>query len=275
MVRCQYGHKKIKQDNCPRLSQSQSTAPCPVTYVFICQSCMKLPINAVLQSLHLHFLGGCSVVQPQLKTTFSSKIIRFTNDKWLDSLTNTYQIESANSLLYINELIFPTVEPPLHWSSAAQSQSCCSRWSSHILFPPSWSPACAAPSSQTVGGDCSVLEPSGRFVGERQHSSSRIASVAAELLAATQHSSHSSSVCRCCRRTTRIAGEGAAAAVARSSVALHSCGQQLLFQQLLILFCHGDSHVVTKIFPISTGLKPCGLWGWTHGLGKCWPWPLG
>ena len=46
------------------------------------------------------------------------------------------------------------------------------------LFPPSWSPACAAPSSQTVGRDCSVVEPSGRFVGERQHSSSRTASVA-------------------------------------------------------------------------------------------------
>ena len=36
MVRCQYGHKKIKQDNCPRLvSQSQSTAPYPVIHLSI------------------------------------------------------------------------------------------------------------------------------------------------------------------------------------------------------------------------------------------------
>ena len=35
--------------------------------LFICQSCMKLPINVVLQSLHLHFLGGCIVVRPQLQ----------------------------------------------------------------------------------------------------------------------------------------------------------------------------------------------------------------
>ena len=70
------------------------------------------------------------------------------------------------------------------------------------LFPPSWSPACAAPSWQTPA-DCSLVQPSGRFVSERQHSSSRIASVgaaAAGVQAATQHSSHSSSVCRCCRR---------------------------------------------------------------------------
>ena len=35
MVRCQHGHKKIKQDNCPRLSQSQSTAPCPLIHLSI------------------------------------------------------------------------------------------------------------------------------------------------------------------------------------------------------------------------------------------------
>ena len=35
MVRYQYGHKKIKQDNCPRLSQSQSTAPCPLIHLSI------------------------------------------------------------------------------------------------------------------------------------------------------------------------------------------------------------------------------------------------
>ena len=40
----------------------------------------------------------------------------------------------------------------------------------------------------------------------------------------------------------------------------HPRGQQLLFQQLLILLCHGDSHVVTKIFQVSTGLYSlCGL----------------
>ena len=245
-----------------------------LVHLFICQSSMKLPINAVLQSLHLHFLGACSVVQPQLKTTFSSKIIRFTNDKWLDSLTNTYQIESANSLLYINELIFPTVEPPLHWSSAAQSQSCCSRWSSHICSrrrgrrrAPRHPPSRLSAETAACWSRAVVLLASGSTAAHGSR-----ASHTAELLAATQHSSHSSSVCRCCRRRrTRIA----AAAVARSSVEQHSRGQQLLFQQLLILFCHGDSHVVTKIFPISTGLKPCGLWGWTHGLGKCWPWPLG
>ena len=234
---------------------------------------MKLPINAVLQSLHLHFLGGCSVVRPQLQSTFSSKIIWFNNDKWLDSLTNTKLSRQIHWWKWTH-ISYCGTSTPLKFSSS-ESELLFSLIITR-LFPPSWSPACAAPSSQTVG-DCSVLEPSGRFVGERQHSSSRIASVAAELLAATQHSSHSSSVCRCCRRrTTRIAGDGAAA-VARSCVAQHSRGQQLLFQQLLILLCHGDSHVVTKIFPISTGygLQPCGLWGWTHGLGKCWSWPLG
>ena len=35
MVRCQYGHKKMKQDNCPRLSQSQITAPCPLIHLSI------------------------------------------------------------------------------------------------------------------------------------------------------------------------------------------------------------------------------------------------
>ena len=218
--------------------------------LFICQSCMKLPINAVLQSLHLHFLGGCRVVQ----STFSSKIFWFQNDKWLESLTNTKLSRQIHccTLKWTHISYCGTTDTPLKFSSS-ESELLFSLIITR-LFPPSWSPACAAPSSQTVGRDCSVVEPSGRFVGERQHSSSRIASVAvAELVAATQHSSHSSSVCRCCRRrlTTRIAG---AAAVARSCVAQHSRGQQLLFQQLLILLCHGDSHVVTKIFPISTGL---------------------
>ena len=35
MVRCRYGHKKIKQDNCPRRISSQSTAPCPVIHLSI------------------------------------------------------------------------------------------------------------------------------------------------------------------------------------------------------------------------------------------------
>ena len=57
-----------------------------------------------------------------------------------------------------------------------------------------------------------MLEPSGRFVGERQHSSSRIASVAAELLAATQHST---------ARTVRpFAVAAAAAEVASPSLSL-------------------------------------------------------
>ena len=227
-----------------------------LVHLFICQSCMKLPINTVLQSLHMHFLGGYNVVRPQLQSTFSSKIIWFNNDKWLDSLTNTKLSRQIHccTLKWTHISYCGTTATPLKFSSS-ESELLFSLIITR-LFPPSWSPACAAPSSQTVGRDSSVLEPSGRFVGERQHSSSRIASVAlAELLAATQHSSHSSSVCRCRRRlTTRIAGEGAADAVARWCVAQHSRGQQLLFQQLLILLCHGDSHVVTKIFPISTGL---------------------
>ena len=156
--------------------------------LFICQSCMKLPINAVLQSLHLHFLGGCSIVRPQLKSTFWSKIIWFNNDKWLDSLTNTKLSRQIHCCtVKWTHISYCGTTTPLKFSSS-ESELLFSLIITH-LFPPSWSPACAAPSSQTVGRDCSVLEPSGRFVGERQHSSSRIASVAlAELLAATQHS---------------------------------------------------------------------------------------
>ena len=80
------------------------------------------------------------------------------------------------------------------------------------------------------------------FVGERQHSSSRIASVATAA-ATAQLRRRRSSVVRLLRPGEERGGGGGK----------HPRGQQLLFQQLLILLCHGDSHVVTKIFQISTG----------------------
>ena len=247
MVRCQYGLKKIKQDNCPRLSQSQSTAPCPLIHLSIIYEVAHKHSASKLASAFSGWLH-CGTTSTTIKVFKQHHLIHQWQMTWF---IDKYQIHCC-TLKWTHISYCGTTDTPLKFSSS-ESELLFSLIITR-LFPPSWSPACAAPSSQTVGRDCSVVEPSGRFVGERQHSSSRIASVAvAELVAATQHSSHSSSVCRCCRRrlTTRIAG---AAALARSCVAQHSRGQQLLFQQLLILLCHGDSHVVTKIFPISTGL---------------------
>ena len=118
--------KKIKQDNCLRLSQSQSTAPCPVIHLSIMH---EVAHKCSASKLASAFSGG---LQGGTINIFKLKFSDFT----MTNDSNHWQIPNWVGkfiVVHWNELIFPTVEPlPLHWSSAAQSQSCCSRWSSHV-----------------------------------------------------------------------------------------------------------------------------------------------
>ena len=109
-------------------SQSQSTAPCPVIHLSIMY---EVAHKCSASKLASAFSGGLQGGTYDLNYNqhFQAKLsdLTMTND------LIHWQIPSwVGKFIGVNELIFPTVEPPLHWSSAAQSQSCCSRWSSHV-----------------------------------------------------------------------------------------------------------------------------------------------